>query len=156
MKLAKNLLTNLFCGSITKSPNSERRFFIMKKSIIKVLSFALVAVMMCAVLVSCGGPNKDPKKAEEALKEAGYEVDYYEVNDGGIKVVIAAVKGEDSIQITYCEDKDTATKAYEQTKEAYDKLKADAEAAGEEFDYVVKQSGTMVYSGTNQAVKDAK
>ncbi len=128
----------------------------MKKSIIKVLSFALVAIMMCAVLVSCGGPNKDPKKAKEALEAAGYEVMYAEVNAGGIKATITAVKGEDSISIAYYDDKDTATKAYEQAKEAYEALKEIAEAAGEELDYVVKQSGTIVYMGTKQAVKDAK
>ena len=46
----------------------------MKKSIIKVLSLTLIAVMMCAVLVSCGGPNADPDKAEKALEDAEYTV----------------------------------------------------------------------------------
>ena len=140
----------------------------MKKTFIRILSLVLVFVLMGAIFVACdkkddkddkkkdSAPNKDPKKAEEALKEAGYEVVYTEVNADGIKATIVAVKGEDSIQIAYYDDKDTATKAYEQAKEAYDALKELAEAAGEDFDYVVKQSGTIVYMGTKQAVKDAK
>ena len=50
------------------------------KTFVKVLALSLVAVMMCAVLVSCGGPNKDPKKAAEALEEAGYAVQLVDEN----------------------------------------------------------------------------
>ena len=140
----------------------------MKKNFIRILSFVLVVVLAGALFVACdkkddkddkkkdSAPNKDPKKAEEALKEAGYDVIYTEVNDGGIKAYVVASKGKDSIQIAYYDDKDTAAKAYEQAKEAYEELKEIAEASGEDFDYVVKQSGTMVYMGTKQAVKDAK
>jgi hypothetical protein len=35
----------------------ERSFLRMKKTIIKIMALALVAVMVCAVLVSCGGPS---------------------------------------------------------------------------------------------------
>ena len=126
------------------------------KNVLRLVALSLVLVVMLGALVSCGGPNADPKKAEEALKEAGYDVIYTEVNDGGIKAYVVASKGKDSIQIAYYDDKDTATKAYEQAKEAYEALKEIAEAAGEELDYVVKQSGTMVYLGTKDAIKAAE
>ena len=158
MNLAKNLLTNYFCRSIMKSPNSERRFFIMKKSIIKVLSFALVAVMMCAVLVSCGGPNKDPKKAEEALKAAGYEVRLVENDeadeDGAVAYIQAMKSLTDFVQIAYYDSKDAASKAYEEAKKVYEEGKEEYEALGIEL--IVKQSGTMVYMGTKDAIKAAK
>jgi hypothetical protein len=46
----------------------------MKKSIIKVIAFALVAVMMCAVLVSCGGPSGEYTGKIYTLKFSGSEV----------------------------------------------------------------------------------
>ena len=33
------------------------------KNFVRILSFALVAVMLCATLASCGGPAKDPADA---------------------------------------------------------------------------------------------
>ena len=41
----------------------------MKKNILKITALALLAVMLCAMLVACGGPNKDPEKAKEALSK---------------------------------------------------------------------------------------
>ncbi len=133
----------------------------MKKSIIKVLTLALALVMMCAVLASCAAPNADPEKAKEALEEAGYTVVY---NDGkglfglagaalpeGAEATIVAIKGdEEYIVITYYEDADAVNAAW-------DDAKADAEELEEEYENIVcKKSGKMIFTGTEQAVKDAK
>ena len=133
----------------------------MKKSIIKVLSFALVAVMMCAVLVSCGGPNKDPKKAAEALEEAGYSVQLVDENmPEGYEATIIATKIDlenekvDFISIAYYSDTEVLNADWE---EAQDSVKDMAEEMGlEESEIVVKKSGKMIYIGTKDAVKAAK
>ena len=130
----------------------------MKKSIIKVLSFALVAVMVCAILVSCGGPNKDPKKAEAALKEAGYQVVLMEnekADEEGCVATIVASKGlTDTIVIAYYDTAANAKAAYAEAEKAYETAKAAYEALG--IDYVCKRSGKIVYMGTKDAVKAAK
>ena len=143
----------------------------MKKNFIRILSLVLVFVLMGAIFVACdkkddkddrkkdSAPNKDPKKAEEDLKEAGYEahlIEYDEVGEEGLKATLVASKGEDIVQIAYYDNKEAATKAYETAKERYDAAKEIAEAAGVEYDMILKQAGTMVYMGTKQAVKDAK
>ena len=127
----------------------------MKKSIVKVLSFALVAVMVCAILVSCGGPNKDPKKAEAALKEAGYTVslvEFEEPTDDGMVATLTAYKGlTDMVTIVYYETKADAKAAFADAEKEAEAMK---ELLGDEF--VLKQSGKMVYMGTKTAIKAAK
>ena len=39
------------------------------KNILKVAAIAMVTVMLCLTLASCGGPNADPDDALAALKE---------------------------------------------------------------------------------------
>ena len=46
----------------------------MKKTIIKIVAFALVAVMMCAVLVSCGGPSGEYGSDDYTLKFSGSKI----------------------------------------------------------------------------------
>ena len=41
------------------------------KNTLRILAVAMVAVMLCLTLASCGGPNPDPDKALESLKENG-------------------------------------------------------------------------------------
>ena len=120
------------------------------KTFVKVLALSLVAVMMCAVLVSCGGPNADPEKAEKALKDAGYEAEYTEVGVGGVKGILVAGKGDDGIWITYYDSAEDANKAWEETEEDLKEMLKDEE------DVVIKKSGKMIYYGTKQAIKDAK
>lgn len=130
----------------------------MKKNILKITALALLTVMICAMLVACGGPNKDPEKAKEALEDAGYTVIF---NDGGFlgdlampkgaEATITAVKGDDEyISIVYYEDKDALNEAWEDVKEDAEKLQ------GKYEDIVYKKSGNMIYIGTKQAVKDAR
>ena len=131
------------------------------KTFVKVLALSLVAVMMCAVLVSCGGPNKDPKKAAEALEEAGYAVQLVDENmPEGYEATIIATKIDlenekvDFISIAYYSDTEVLNADWE---EAQDSVKDMAEEMGlEESEIVVKKSGKMIYIGTKDAVKAAK
>ncbi len=130
----------------------------MRKNIIKITALVLLAVMLCAMLVACGGPNKDPEKAKEALEDAGYTVVF---NDGGLigdhllpdgaEATLTAIKGDDEyIAIVYYEDAEAANDAWEDAKEDAEELKEEYE------DIVYKKSGKIIYIGTKQAVKDAQ
>jgi len=126
------------------------------KNVIKVLALSLVMVMMLGLLVSCGGPSKDPDKAVEALKDNDYiavkvggddEYDYE-----GLEAVVTGFKMEsltegDAIVIFYFEDSASANDAWDELKE---------EIEEDDEDYVCKKSGKIIYAGTKQAVKDAK
>lgn len=133
------------------------------KNFVRMLSLALVAVLLGATLVSCfgfGAPNADPDKAEKALDEAGYMVAKIDneiavaaagkslgVDD--LECVVTALADEEAVAIYYFEEADDA-------KEAFKVIKEKAEKQEEEYDVVVKRSGKMVYMGTKQAIKDAK
>lgn len=67
-------MTNVYRFGIINTPIIRKGIFIMKKSIIKVLALALVAVMMCAVLVSCGGPSGEYGSDDYTLKFSGSKV----------------------------------------------------------------------------------
>ncbi len=137
----------------------------MKKTIIKVLALALVAVMMCAALVSCGGPNADPDKARTALKDNGYaaekldsDASLYLFKIAGIDdlscVVTGTAKKDDKVEhitIFYFEDTEAANEQWEDVQKYSDKSEDK-----EESDWVVEKSGKMIYYGTKQAVKDAQ
>lgn len=133
------------------------------KKLVRIISLALVAVLLGAALVSCGGPNADPAKAKAALDEANYLVTETD-NDFAIgavelalgiddlECVVAGVAKEDAIAIYYFEDAKAAKTAFETMKTKTDKILEDVE----EDKVVAKCSGKMVYFGTKQAVKDAK
>ena len=133
----------------------------MNKTIVKILALSLIAVMMCLALVSCGGPNADPDKAEEALKKADYTVVkadddislalYEAAGVKGLECVITAFnEDEEGIVILYFEDKDAANEAWEEVeKDAKEEME-------DEEDVVIKKSGKMIYYGTKEAVKAAK
>ncbi len=137
----------------------------MKKTI-RILALAMVTVMLCLTLASCGGPNADPDKAVEALKENGITwaaKDAYVVPallrasgvDGVENVVSGTGKIDDKfahITIIYFEEADDATDAMEKVEELANDDKKDAE----DSDWVFKKSGKMIYYGTKDAVKAAK
>ena len=142
----------------------------MKKTITKVLALTLVAVMMCAILVSCDAPNADPEKALAALKDNGYTAEKIE-NEGlgalaiaalsaaGISDVECVVSGtakiDDSVEhvtIIYFEDADAAKAEWEDVQKYIDSSKKD----GEESEWVIEKSGNMIYYGTKNGVKAAK
>lgn len=129
----------------------------MKKSI-KLIALALVAVMMCAVLVACA-PAKDPADAKAALEENGYtalKIDglgllaYVWAGDD-VDTVVTGVNGDgENVTIIYYEDNEAANNAWEDIQEYAEGEK------DEETDWVCKKSGNMIYFGTSAAVKAAK
>ncbi len=136
----------------------------MKKSIVKILTLALVAVMMCAVLVSCAAPASNPDDAEKALKDNGYTV--VRIDNSGIgaiglavftavgiediETVITGTDGDEAITIFYFEDAEAANEQWEDVQEW------SADEKDEDSDWVLKKSGKMIYAGTKEAVKAAK
>ena len=138
--------------------NLRKGIFDMKKSIIKVLALTLIAVMMCAVLVSCVGPNANPDKAKAALEDAGYTV---VLNKGeglisgallpdDVEASLVAYKNGEYIAITYYKEAAGANEAWDEAQEEAKELEDEYEGL------VCKKSGKMIYIGTEQAVKDAK
>ena len=132
------------------------------KNVLRLVALSLVLVVMLGALVSCGGPNADPKKAEEALEDNDYVVI---VADNKISLavygldnldcVITAYNEEDeddAIIIFYFDDKEDADDAFD--SEIFEELAEEAEE--EAKDIVVKKSGKMIYIGTKNAIKAAK
>jgi hypothetical protein len=137
--------------------NFRKGILKMKKSI-RLIALALVTVMACLALVSCGGPNSDPEKAKDALKDAGYTV---VLNDGdgliggallpdGVEAQLVAYKDGEYIAISYYDDTDALNDAWDEAQDEAKELEEEYE------DLVCKKSGKMIYVGTKQAVKDAQ
>ena len=137
------------------------------KKFAKVMAVALVAVLALAALVACG-PASDPEKAAKALKDNGYTVMSVIPDDsvtgklaqatldgiavaagleaGDITATVSATKGSESISITYFKSASAAKKFWDENKDNVQ----------EKEGWVTKQSGSMIYTGTEQAVKDAR
>ena len=137
----------------------------MKKAI-RILALTLVTVMLCLTLASCGGPNADPDKALEALKDNGIS---WAAKDNIIvpaALKLAGVDGVDCvvsgtgkiddkfahITVIYFDEAADATEAMDAVEEYASGDKKNAE----ESDWVFKKSGKMIYYGTKDAVKAAK
>ena len=136
------------------------------KNTLRILAVAMVAVMLCLTLASCGGPNPDPDKALESLKENGVTFAGKDTLiiptalkiagvDGISSVVSGTGKIDDKyahITIIYFEEAEDAKNAFEKVEDYANKNKGDAE----DSDWVFKKSGKMIYYGTKDAVKAAK
>ena len=136
----------------------------MKKSF-RLLTLALVAVMLCVTLVSCGAPNADPDKTLESLNDNGITwagkdkiIIPLALTGLGVDDVDTVVSGTGEIDgefahitIIYFEEKEDAKEAWEKVQE-YANDKRDDEAS----DWVCKKSGKMIYFGTKSAIKAAK
>ncbi len=140
--------------------------FIIMKNTLRLLALAMVTVILCLALASCGGPNADPDKALKALKDN----DIAAIKDDtltpaalalvGIKNVDCVVSGtgkiDDEVEhvtIIYFEEAEDANDAWEKTQEyAEDKKDKDVE----DSDWVCKKSGKMIYYGTKNGIKAAK
>ena len=154
---------------LTVSRKGSKSFLLEDKTMKKfasIVAFVLVAAMLCVTLVSCGAPAKNPDDAIAALKDNGYAAakDSTFVPAGlkmlgvdGVDTVISGSKTVDdkfeTVTVVYFDDKDAAKTAFEKGKEYAEDNKDDK---AEETDWVVKQSGAMIFFGTNQAIKDAK
>ena len=136
------------------------------KKFVRIMSFALVAIMLCVTLASCGGPAKEPADAVAALKENGYTAAEDKIiipaalkllGVEGVKSVVsgsATIEDKfETITVVYFNDKDAAKTAMEKIEKYADENKDDK---AEDSDWVVKQSGAMIYYGTKAAVKAAK
>ena len=134
------------------------------KKFAKITAVALVAVLALAALVACG-PASDPKKAEKALKDKGYVVSAVVGADGAliqasldvvakaagleagdIIATVTGTNGNEGISITYFKNASAA-------KTFWDKNKDDIESKD---GWVTKRSGSIIYTGTEQAIKDAR
>lgn len=136
----------------------------MKKTL-RLISVALVAVMLCLALASCGGPNSNPDKALESLKKngvtfAGKDTKVIPLALGalGVKGLTDVVSGTGFIKekvahitIIYFESASAANDAFEKVEEYANTVKKD----DTKDNWVFKKSGKMIYFGTTEAVKAA-
>ena len=131
----------------------------MKKTI-RLLAIAMVAVMLCLSLASCGGPNADPDKAIEGLKDEGVLATKLSASKAGIDVAgidcvvtgMGMIDGEGAlISIIYFEKSSDANDAWDEVKEMFENDKKNEDA-----EIVIKKSGKMIYCGTKNAIKAAK
>jgi len=138
----------------------------MKKTL-RIVAIAMVAVMLCLSLASCGGPNADPDKALDALKDNG--VDWAIKDDtltpgllalAGIEGVDCVVSGTGEIDdeyahitIIYFEEAEDAKNEWEDVQEYAEEEKDDD---AKDSEWVCKKSGKMIYFGTKNAVAAAK
>lgn len=139
----------------------------------KIISLALVCLLLVGTMLSlascgAGAPNSDPDKALAALKAKDYEA---EKLDGiamlafkDAKCVIMGVKESeeedklvDGIYIIYYKSADDAKDHWDDIQDFFDKMMDEAdEEEVNESDWIINQSGAMIYFGTKTAVADAK
>ena len=134
------------------------------KKFAKIMAVALVAVMALAALVACG-PASDPKKAAKALEDKKYVVSAVIGADssakqlvldgmakgvgleaGDIIATVTATNGDEGISITYFKNASAAKTFWDKNKDSIEKKDG----------WVTKRSGSIIYTGTEQAVKDAR
>ena len=129
------------------------------------IALFLVLVLCCGLLAACGGPNADPDAAKAALEKNGYtalKIEYgfnlestlliglkaAGVDD--IDVVVNGTKDSENITIVYFDTAEDAKREFEDVK----KYSENGLYSGPKR--VCKQSGNMVYYGTEAAIKAAK
>ena len=136
------------------------------KKMIRLLALALVSVMVCLSLTSCGGPNSDPDKALESLKDNGITwaakddtitpaaLKAFDVN--GVECVVAGTGKIDDefalITIIYFESAEAAAEALTGAENYAD----DRKSRVDESKWVFEQSGKMIYFGHKDAIKAAQ
>ena len=137
------------------------------KNVLRFAAVAMVTIMLCLTLASCGGPNADPDDALAALKENGVT---WAAKDNTVLPGVYKLLGVDNVEcvvsgtgkidgeyahvtIIYFEEKDDANDAWEKIqKESED----DKKEADEDSEWVCKKSGKMIYYGIKEAIKAAK
>ena len=129
------------------------------KTFTRVLSLTLAVLILTLALVSCGGPARKPEDAKKALEDNDYIVSFidsesqlkYMFDDSGVVAYISATSKdlEEHVTIYYFESS-------AQAKDAYADFDEDMIAEAEEEGWIVKQSGKIIYIGTEAAIKAAK
>ncbi len=132
------------------------------KNTIKLIALALVLTLSVVMLASCFGPNANPEKAIESLKENDYKAAKDDTvlplifTGLGIKDVDTVVTGTaiiddkgEHVTIVYFEDADAATAAWDKVKEYAEK----EDKEEEDTDWTIDKSGKMIYWGTKAAIK---
>ena len=139
------------------------------KKYIKVLSIAIVAIMMLSMLVACG-PNSNPDKALAALEKNEYKADKDTtlvpnmVKVLGIKDVTCVVSGTKLVEVDGEDKLEHVTIFYFLTADAaeaaWDKLEDyaedDKEKDDDDADWVYARSGAIIYYGTKAGVAAAR
>jgi hypothetical protein len=137
------------------------------KNVLRFAAVAMVAIMLCLTLASCGGPNADPDDALAALKENGVT---WAAKDNTVLPGVYKLLGVDDVEcvvsgtgkidgeyahvtIIYFEEKDDANDAWEKIQKESEDDKKDAD---EDVEWVCKKSGKMIYYGTKEAINAAK
>lgn len=142
------------------------------KKFAKIMALVLVVAMSLALLTACG-PNSDPDKAEKAMKDKGYATTNLSgAISTGATAVILGLKGEDVTNIVfgvktddegntqgmlaiYIKDAKTAKSVLKTAEEKIEEIEnlLKIEFKGESG---VKLSGAVLYTGTDQGIKDAR
>lgn len=141
------------------------------KKLTRILAVALVLLTLVTVLAACSAkPNADPASAKKALEQNHYVVyasdselpaAYAEQGVANVTYVINATRVEttkkgkqeaEGVTILYFENEAAAKAALSKATDLLNIQSSDSIASK----YVVKQSGSMIYAGTKNAIKAAK
>ena len=127
------------------------------------IALCLVVVLCCGLLAACGGPNTDPDAAKAALEKNGYtalKIEYgfnlqsalllgltaAGVDD--IDTVVNGTKDSETVTIIYFDSAEDAKEEMDDVQDYVEKISGD--------NWICKQSGNMIYYGTEAAIKAAK
>lgn len=123
----------------------------MKKRILSVIAVLALAAVLAVAMVAC--IPSDPDKAVENLEAEDYFTIPFSIPIGDAEdVVVAANADGDAICIVYFADSDTAKEFFES-----DSMTDIRESIFDEDDDVqLKRQGSIVYIGTQAAIKAAR
>ena len=136
----------------------------------KLLAMALL-VCVCLSIVACG-IAKDPADLKKKMEDKDYEVLFSDKElevkgyltmlglptDGATAIVTAGKEEDDeekAIVVIYYEDAKAAGEAYDKLQENLDKIFENVDEDAKD-DYKTGKSGTAIYFGHKDAIKDAK
>ena len=134
----------------------------MKKTLVTIVALVALVMLSVCVLSACA-PNSDPSKAQAALKNNGYSGGKLStlVVPGSENIVYGVYTPEEGdtegVIIVYYESKDKAKAAYDTVKTKATALRAlIGVSEDEDARWSFKQSGCMVWYGTDAGVKAAR